>query len=393
MAHGTARPFRSAPRIRGRVNSTRSALAPPAPLPAAPPVVPRGVILLLGMAGAVVTIAGMRAISDLLGPLFLALMLTITVSPVTDRLRARGAPTWLAVLASTASAYLVLFGLIGALIVSVSRLVDLIPSYQSQLDALGDDLSEAAGAAGVGSQPIQDAIDKVDPSAVLSAVAGVLSDLLGAVSGLIFLVAALLFMCLDAAYFPRRLLAAATDRPSVVSGLRSFAQGTRRFLWVTTVFGLIVAVIDTIVLWAMGIPLPLLWGLLSFITNYIPNIGFVIGLIPPAILAFLEGGTDLMLAVIVLYSVVNFVIQSIIQPKVVGDAVGLSTTVSFLSLVFWTWVLGPVGALLAIPLTLLAKCLLIDIDPTTLWIRPLISASTPDADVEVVQPGRQSDRQ
>ena len=360
---------------------------------AAPPVVPRGVILLLGMAGAVVTIGGMRAISDMLGPLFLALMLTVTVSPVTDRLRARGAPTWLAVLGTTAAAYLVLFGLIGALIVSMSRLVELIPSYQSQLAALGDDLSEAARAAGIGSQPVQDVIDKVDPTAVLSMVADLLGSVLGAVSGLIFLVAALLFMCLDAAYFPRRLLAAATDRPHVVTGLRSFAQGTRRFLWVTTVFGLIVAAIDTLVLWAMGIPLPLLWGLLSFITNYIPNIGFVIGLVPPALLALLEGGPDLMLAVIVLYCVVNFVIQSIIQPKVVGDAVGLSTTMSFLSLVFWAWVLGPVGALLAIPLTLLAKCLLIDIDPASRWIRPLISASTPDADEEAAPAGRRSDRQ
>jgi len=218
---------------------------------------------------------------------------------------------------------------------------------------------------------------------VLSAVAGVLSDLLGAVSGLIFLVAALLFMCLDAAYFPRRLLAAATDRPSVVSGLRSFAQGTRRFLWVTTVFGLIVAVIDTIVLWAMGIPLPLLWGLLSFITNYIPNIGFVIGLIPPAILAFLEGGTDLMLAVIVLYSVVNFVIQSIIQPKFVANAADLSLTLTFLSLIFWSFVIGPLGAVLAIPLTLLTKALLLDVDPNTRWMSSLIAGgSGRDTDTE-----------
>jgi predicted PurR-regulated permease PerM len=142
---------------------------------------------------------------------------------------------------------------------------------------------------------------------------------------------------------------------------------------VSTVFGLIVAVIDTLLLWALGIPLPVLWGLLAFITNYIPNIGFLIGLVPPALLGLLEGGVPLMVAVIAVYSVVNFVIQSVIQPKIVGDAVGLSTTVSFLSLVFWGWVLGPLGALLAIPLSLLAKGLLVDIDPATRWIDPLIS--------------------
>jgi AI-2 transport protein TqsA len=389
VGHGTARPLRLTTRIRGRMNSTRSAAAPPGPT-SAPPAVPRGVILLLGMAGAVVTIGGMRAVSELLGPLFLALMLTIAVSPVADRLRTLGAPTWLSVLATLTSAYLVLVVLIGALLVSLSRLVELMPSYQSQLSTLRDDLSEALLGAGAGAQPIQDAID---PAAVLSLVGDLLSTVLGAVSGLVFLVAALLFMCLDAAYFPRRLMAAAAHRPHVVGALRSFAQGTRRFLWVTTVFGLIVAAVDTVALWALGIPLPLLWGLLSFITNYIPNIGFVIGLVPPALLGFLEGGTDLMLAVIVLYSVVNFVIQSIIQPKVVGDAVGLSTTVSFLSLVFWTWVLGPVGALLAIPLSLLTKCLLVDIDPASRWMRPLISSSTPPAADGVTRPGHRSDRQ
>ena len=84
-------------------------------------------------------------------------------------------------------------------------------------------------------------------------------------------------------------------------------------------FGLIVAVIDTAVLWAMGIPAAVLWGLLAFVTNYIPNIGFIIGLVPVAVLALLEGGVGLMLAVIAVYSVINLVIQSIIQPRVVGD--------------------------------------------------------------------------
>ena len=127
---------------------------------------------------------------------------------------------------------------------------------------------------------------------------------------------------------------------------------------------MIVAVIDTIALAFLGIPVPLLWGLLAFITNYIPNIGFVIGLIPPALLGLLEGGLGADDRRDRVYCVINLVIQSVIQPKFVGDAVGLSTTLTFLSLVFWAWVLGPLGALLAIPLTLLAKALLVDVDPT-----------------------------
>ena len=113
---------------------------------------------------------------------------------------------------------------------------------------------------------------------------------------------------------------------------------------VTTVFGLIVAVLDTVALSDyIGVPLAITWGLLSFITNYIPNVGFILGLIPPAVLALLEGGPGLMVAVIVVYCVINLILQSVIQPKFVGDAVGLSTSITFLSLVFWSTP-GPRGA-------------------------------------------------
>jgi predicted PurR-regulated permease PerM len=180
-------------------------------------------------------------------------------------------------------------------------------------------------------------------------------------------------MAMDGGTYPRQLERARAVRPAVVDAISAFASGTRRYLLVSTVFGLIVAVLDTIALAILDVPAPVLWGLLAFITNYIPNIGFIIGLIPPAILALLDGGLQQMLAVIAVYCLLNVVIQTVIQPKVVGDTVGLSTTLSFVSLIFWTWVIGPLGALLAIPLTLLAKAILIDADPTLRWVRPLIS--------------------
>ena len=148
---------------------------------------------------------------------------------------------------------------------------------------------------------------------------------------------------------------------------------------VSTVFGLIVAIFDVGVLYVLDIPLPWLWGLLALITNYIPNVGFFIGVIPPALLGLLDQGWETLLWVILSYSVINFIIQSIIQPKIVGDAVGLSTTLTFLSLVFWAWILGPLGAVLAIPLSLLVKALLLDADPSTRWISGLISGGqTPE---------------
>jgi predicted PurR-regulated permease PerM len=130
---------------------------------------------------------------------------------------------------------------------------------------------------------------------------------------------------------------------------------------------LIVAILDTGALWIIGVPLPVLWGLLSFLTNFIPNIGFLIGLVPPALLGLLEGGWSMMLTVIAVYCVLNLVIQSLIQPRFVGDSVGLSMTMTFLALLFWAWLLGPLGALLAIPMTLLFKALLVDVNPSGRW--------------------------
>ena len=102
---------------------------------------------------------------------------------------------------------------------------------------------------------------------------------------------------------------------ALVTALGGFARGTRSYLVVSTVFGLIVAVLDGLFLWFVGVPLALLWGLLAFVTNYIPNVGFIIGLAPPAVLSLLQGGPRLMITVIVAYCVINFVFQSVIQPK------------------------------------------------------------------------------
>jgi predicted PurR-regulated permease PerM len=140
------------------------------------------------------------------------------------------------------------------------------------------------------------------------------------------------------------------------------------------VFGLLTAIVDTVALLALGVPLAVLWGLLAFITNYIPYVGFFIGIVPPAVLALLEGGWPRLLLVVIIYLVVNFVLCSLVQPRYIGDAVGLSLTVVFLSLGFWAWMLVPLGAVLAVPLTLLVKAVLVDAHPRLAWMSTLLGA-------------------
>jgi predicted PurR-regulated permease PerM len=257
---------------------------------------------------------------------------------------------------------------------SLARLATLLPQYSEQLEGLLDDIRSLLSSAGVGRDEVEGAFADVDTGSVLDFVSGVVTGLLGAVTNLLFVLSTILFMTFDARSLPDRLRAVPGASPTLAAALDGFAQKTRSYLLVSTVFGLIVAVIDSIALLLLGIPLPLLWGLLSWITNYIPNIGFILGLVPPALLGLLVDGPRLALLVVLVYCVANVVIQSVLQPKVVGDAVGLSVTVTFLSLVVWTWILGPLGAILAVPLTLLVKAVLLDADPEREWARTLVSS-------------------
>jgi predicted PurR-regulated permease PerM len=299
--------------------------------------------------------------------------MTIAVSPLRTLLIRKGVPEWVAALIALVAVIGFLLGLAASLAFSVARLATLLPGYQDKLTELVASGRGWLADRGVGDQQLQAALAKFDFGKLFGVLQGWVTGLLGIFSNLAFIVVLLFFMGIDATRFGQRLRQMARVKPELAAALVGFARSTTQYLIVSTVFGLLVALVDVAVLYLLDIPLPWLWGLLAFITNYIPNIGFIIGVVPPALLGLLEHGFSTMLWVIVGYSVVNFVIQSIIQPKVVGDAVGLSTTLSFLSLVFWAWILGPLGAVLAIPLTLLVKALLLDVDPSTRWLGGLIS--------------------
>ncbi|HXQ56902.1 MAG TPA: AI-2E family transporter [Actinomycetes bacterium] len=333
---------------------------------------PRAVLVLLGGAGAVAVTAGLRSAAGIVGPAFLALTIAITIHPLLAWLQRR-VPGWLAVALTMLVTYAALLAMAGALVLAAARLATLLPGYQAQFTSLVDQTTGWLGELGVTQQQLNTAVSRFDLNSLARVLQQVLIGVAGVVSDLGFILVLLFFLIIDSSTLPQRLEAAATQRPQLVEALTSFARATRQYIVVSTVFGLLVALVDVAALYWLDVPLPWLWGLLSFITNYIPNIGFVLGLLPPALLALLQGGVRQAVLVIVAYSVINLVIQSLIQPKVVGDTVGLSITLTFLSLVFWSYVIGPLGALLAVPLSLLTKALLVDADPASRWLDLLIA--------------------
>jgi AI-2 transport protein TqsA len=349
--------------------------------PSSRPALPRSVVMLVGTASAFLVLAGLYFTAWLVGPAFLALIIVIAISPAQSWLRRRGWPEWLTTLTLVVLVISLLLSFALVIIVSIARLAALLPQYADEADDLMQSLAGSLEQFGVEPQQMQDAVSSVDPEKLVALIGTFLAGLSGALSSLVFLLCLLLFLSVETSGMDQRLAAIAADRPSLETALRSFARGTRAYLVVSTVFGFIVGVLDATALAIIGIPLPVLWGVLSFLTNYIPNVGFLIGLIPPALLGLLEGGVSTMLVVIAVYCVLNFIIQSIIQPHYVGDSVGLGLTTTFLALIFWAWLLGPIGALLAIPLTLLVKALLVDVDPTARWAVALAGSleKKPDA--------------
>ncbi|WP_375432100.1 AI-2E family transporter [uncultured Friedmanniella sp.] len=358
--------------------------APPAPDPEPGPGLtgspPFFAVVIL--AGLIIIGAGLKEMASLVTPVFLVITLVITVSPLRTFLLRRRWPSWLASVVTLLAIYLLLILILGSVVFAIYRLVATLPQYQTAFTQIFDSLLALSTRLGYG----QEQISKLASSFSLSSLTAPAQSLLGAVSGgaslLLLIVTVVIFLAFDASSMGERLSVIRQTRPRIADGLQNFATRVRKYWIVTTVFGFAVAVLDMVSLIIIGVPLYVTWGILAFVTNYIPNVGFIIGVIPPALIALLDGGVTSMIIVIIVYTVINVVVQTIIQPRFTGDAVGISSTVAFVSLVFWASLLGALGALLAIPATLFVKSVLVDNSVPANWVNALISSApskeTPD---------------
>lgn len=329
---------------------------------------PVGMSLLYGLAALVIVLAGLSQVADIVAPAFLAATLAITVRPVHDWLVTKRVPRVAASVTCTGLVLAFIFGLVAMMGFSVAQLARELPLYSGRFTSLYADTLRWAESLGVSSDLISDRLSRLDFNSILSAVTNILSGSMQGSSLLVTLIIVVFFLAFDTNRITARMTWLHRDQPTMAAALHDFGIRVRTYWLVATTFGLVVAVMDTVALMIMGIPLAFTWGVFAFVTNYIPNVGFVIGLIPPALMALLTHDVTAMIVVVIVYSVINFVMQTLIQPKFTGDAVGLNTTVTFLSLLFWVSIMGGLGALMAVPLTLFVKAILVDSSPRTQWL-------------------------
>jgi predicted PurR-regulated permease PerM len=187
----------------------------------------------------------------------------------------------------------------------------------------------------------------------------------------------LIFFLLGAPALATRLKTGFPAGNPTLARFRELAGDLREYVRITTWINLLVGLVNTIFLFILGVDYALLWGLLSFLMGYIPNVGFWIALIPPFLLALLEFGVAKALIVLTGYVLINGGVQNFLQPRMMGSGLNLSPLVVILSLFFWGWVLGPMGALLAVPLTMIVKEVFLDAYDDTRGLSELMSADSP----------------
>jgi AI-2 transport protein TqsA len=329
---------------------------------------PRATIILLGLAGATVAGIGISSLRGILAPTLLTLVLTICAAPVRDWLPARGVPRGIATPAIVLVVFGVLAAFVYAIVIALIQFLTMLPTYSDQFARIGESVARWLGSVGIGQAQIQAIVAGIDPRNIVATIAGALGGVADLTAALVIVLTMMILMAADSAYARVIFGQLGAINPDFIAAITQYTSNVRRYMVVTTLLGIAQGTLNTIALAFLGVPSALLWGMLAFLCSFIPNIGYFIALIPPLFFGFLVGGWSTAIVVLVVYAIINAVVQSIVQPRVVGQAVSLSQTVTLFSVLFWAVILGPIGAILAVPLTLLAKAVLMDADPRArLW--------------------------
>lgn len=312
--------------------------------PSASGLTPLSRVLLTG-ASLVIVIWGVKAIAPLLNMFLLALLLAMSLSPLMTWLRKRMRPA-LAVLTTVLVTLVGGVGVIALLGTSIAQLVDRLPTYQVGLTSIRDKLFAFLAARGINADELR-SIPALDPAHLVSYAGGFLGGVVGAM-GNAFLV--VLIMVLFLAQF--------VEREARDSHLDQATRDVVKFVGLTGITGLISGVAITIALLFLGIDFAVTWGVLYFFFNFVPAVGNLIALTPAALVAYLEHGPVRAGIVIGIFIVGNFIGDNILKPMFMKTGFDISLLAIVVSLLFWNWVLGAPGMVLAVPLTLTLKRLL-----------------------------------
>jgi AI-2 transport protein TqsA len=305
----------------------------------------------------VILLAGLKAAEELLVPLVFAGFLAVLTAPAVLWFRLRRWPSWLGV---SVVVCVVLIGLVGLGTVfgsSVNAFVAALPRYQDRLNTGIAEYGELLARYGI-NVSIDDVREIINPSSLVNFAAGLVGQFASILSDMVLIILTMAFILLEVAGLPRKLRRAIGDPNADLSRYANLLHEVKRYVVIKTYLSIAVGVLLGVFVGLMGVDFPVLWGLVAFFLNYVPNIGAVMAAVPAVLLALLQNGLGNAIGISSGYLVVHLLIGNVIEPRLLGKEMGLSTLVVFLSLVFWGWLWGPMGMLLSVPLTMIVKIML-----------------------------------
>jgi len=322
--------------------------------------------LLLGIASVFVIIWGIRSSAVIINPILLALVITITVLPLPGKLTQRGLPGWLALVITMGLVIGILVVILAVAAYSVGRLAAAIPTYVTAASLQQAEL--AAGQLQARYSWLAEGLGAVLKPEQIAVVAAKTVQVIGNSVVLVFMVLLIFIFMLSAAIaLPRGGRAGLNLDHPIVGRFSRFTGEVRQYVSIMTGVNFLVGLANTILLLALGVDFAVLWGVLSWVLGYIPTVGFWLALVPPVILAYAEFGFGTALVVFVAYVLINGGVQNLLQPRLMGQGLRISPLVVFISVFVWGWLLGGIGAILSVPLTLIILDILEGF-PSTQWM-------------------------
>ena len=322
--------------------------------------------VLLTSAAFVIVVAGMRAAQPIIVPFLLSVFIAVISAPPLLWLEEHRLPRPAAMLIVIAGIIAVAVGLTALVGPSIGAFTRDIPLYKAKLNGQLDALLVWLNAKGA-SITRDDVLGYVDPGAAIELAGDVFNGFGGLLANAFLIFITVVFILFETSSFPVKLQAIVSDPQHQLTRFRNFTENLRRYLAIKTLASLGTGLCVGVFLWVLGVDYPVLWAMLAFLLNYVPSIGSVIAAVPAVLLALVQLGPGAAGATAVGYGVINVLFGNVIEPRFMGRGLGLSTLVVFLSLVFWGWLLGPVGMFLSVPLTMTVKIAL-DAHDDTRWI-------------------------
>ena len=311
---------------------------------------------LIGVAAAMIIIAGLRAAQPVLAPLALAMFLVVTSLPILRELRRQRVPDVVAVPLVLLLILSVLIGVGAIALNSIMQIRDALPDYVVRITAmyegvlvwLGDHRIIDPGAA---------AEIMVSPPQLVELATGFVRGFAGFTSLIVLVALIMLFLLAEAGGVPGKLRAAMGRDDADLGRYGRVMSEIQRYLAIKTATSMSTGILVGLLTLSLGVDFALFWGLTAYLLNYIPTIGSLVAAVPAILLALVQLGPSAAMLTATGYLVINMGIGNLIEPAVMGKRLDLSPLIVLLSLLFWGWVWGPIGMFLSLPLTMVLKIL------------------------------------